>query len=98
LGKIYHAGHGKYWDLYDRASFQLPKLRVPPAGAPEFAPTTWGELRQYADIPQVGPLTDAQAVELIHGYHATVSFVDAQIGRVAKPQWRGSSASASGAE
>jgi iduronate 2-sulfatase len=28
------------------------------------------------------PLTDAQALELIHGYHATVSFVDAQIGRV----------------
>ncbi len=72
----------KYWDLYDRASFELPKLRVPPVGAPEFAPTTWGELRQYADIPQVGPLTDAQALELIHGYHATVSFVDAQIGRV----------------
>ncbi len=72
----------KYWDLYDRASFELPKLRVPPVGAPEYAPTTWGELRQYADIPQVGPLTDAQALELIHGYHATVSFVDAQIGRV----------------
>ena len=72
----------QYWDLYDRASFELPRLRVPPVGAPEFAPTTWGELRQYADIPPVGPLTDAQALELIHGYHATVSFVDAQIGRV----------------
>src|SRR5205814_9142562 len=34
------------------------------------------------DIPQVGPLTDDQARTLIHGYHAAVSYVDAQIGRV----------------
>jgi len=72
----------KYWDLYDRADFSLPALRVPPAGAPEFAPTSWGELRQYSDIPQVGPVSDDQARLLIHGYHASVSYVDAQIGRV----------------
>ena len=72
----------KYWDLYDRASFTLPALRTPPEGAPSYAPTGWGELRQYADIPQTGPLTDEQARTLIHGYHAAVSYVDAQIGRV----------------
>ena len=72
----------KYWDLYERASFTLPKLRTPPEGAPSYAPTTWGELRQYSDIPDVGPLTDDKARALIHGYHAAVSYVDAQIGRV----------------
>src|SRR6185436_11568429 len=32
----------KYWDLYERSSFQVPGLRVPPEGAPKYAPTTWG--------------------------------------------------------
>jgi iduronate 2-sulfatase len=72
----------KYWDLYDRASFTLSALRKPPEGAPRYAPTTWGEVRQYSDIPEMGPLDDDQARALIHGYHAAVSFVDAQIGRV----------------
>ena len=51
----------KYWDLYDPAAFPLPALKGPPIGAPAFAPTTWGELRQYSDIPATGPLDDAQA-------------------------------------
>ena len=72
----------KYWDLYQRDSFELPALRTPPLGAPPYAPTTWGELRQYSDIPETGPLTDEKARALIHGYHAAVSYVDAQIGRV----------------
>jgi len=72
----------KYWDFYDRASFTVPALRTPPEGAPSYAPTTWGELRQYSDIPETGPLTDDQARTMIHGYHAAVSYVDAQIGRV----------------
>jgi iduronate 2-sulfatase len=72
----------KYWDLYQRDSFVLPSVRTPPEGAPAYAPTTWGELRQYSDIPATGPLTDEQGRALIHGYHAAVSFIDAQIGRV----------------
>ncbi|HMJ88726.1 MAG TPA: sulfatase-like hydrolase/transferase [Candidatus Acidoferrum sp.] len=72
----------KYWDLYDRASFELPKLQSAPEGAPSFAPTTWGELRQYRDMPLTGPLTTEAARELIHGYHAATSYMDAQLGRV----------------
>ncbi len=72
----------KYWDLYDPAAFSLPKLTTPPRGAPEFAPTTWGELRNYSDMPATGPLDDARTRHLIHGYHAAVSFMDAQLGRV----------------
>jgi iduronate 2-sulfatase len=72
----------KYWELYKRDSFQVPELRKPPEGAPPYAPTTWGELRNYSDIPEVGPLDDEKARTLIHGYHAAVSFVDAQLGRV----------------
>jgi iduronate 2-sulfatase len=72
----------KYWDLYERNSFQVPELRKPPEGAPPYAPTTWGEVRNYSDIPDTGPLDDEKARALIHGYHAAVSFVDAQLGRV----------------
>jgi iduronate 2-sulfatase len=72
----------KYWDLYQRESFNPHPLTTPPVGAPEFAPTTWGELRAYSDIPQLGPLTPAQQRLLIHGYHAAVSYMDAQLGRV----------------
>lgn len=72
----------KYWDLYDRALFTVPTQRTAPIGAPKYAPSNWGELRQYSDIPESGPLTDEQARTMIHGYHAAVSFVDAQFGRV----------------
>ena len=72
----------KYWELYRRESFQVPSLRTPPEGAPSYAPSSWGELRQYSDIPQTGPLSDEQARTLIHGYHAAVTYIDAQLGRV----------------
>jgi len=72
----------KYWEMYDRGSFELPKRRTPPDGAPRFAPTNWGELRQYAGIPEKGDLTDDLQRTLIHGYHAAVSYMDAQLGRV----------------
>jgi iduronate 2-sulfatase len=72
----------KYWDLYQRESFEVPALRTPPQGAPSYAPSSWGELRQYSDIPQTGPLSDEQARALIHGYHAAVTYIDAQLGRL----------------
>ena len=72
----------KYWDLYDRAAFAPHRITRPPEGAPDFAPTTWGELRQYSDIPETGPLSPDVQRELIHGYHAATSYMDAQLGRV----------------
>jgi iduronate 2-sulfatase len=72
----------KYWDIYDRSAFELPERRTPPEGAPDFAPTNWGELRQYSGIPEQGDLPDDLQRTLIHGYHAAVSYMDAQLGRV----------------
>jgi iduronate 2-sulfatase len=72
----------RYWDLYRRESFDIPALRTAPEGAPTYGPSGWGELRQYSDIPQSGPVTDDQARALIHGYHAATSYMDAQLGRV----------------
>lgn len=72
----------KYWKLYTRDQFRPNPMASPPAGAPAYAATTWGELRQYEGIPPQGRLPDDLQAELIHGYHAAVSFMDAQVGRV----------------
>ena len=72
----------KYWDLYDRAVFPLPERRTPPEGAPSYAPQFGGELRQYSGIPEQGDLPEDLQRTLIHGYHAAVSYMDAQLGKV----------------
>lgn len=72
----------KYFDLYPPESIRLPEAGQRPAGAPPFALEDFGELRTYADIPSSGPLPEAKARELIRAYCASVSFMDAQLGRV----------------
>jgi len=72
----------KYWALYDRARIDLAGNPFAPKDAPHLALTRWGELRVYEGIPKEGPVTDEQARELIHGYYACVSFVDAQVGKL----------------
>jgi iduronate 2-sulfatase len=72
----------KYWDLHDPAKFKLAELTKPPKGAPPYAPTSWGELRNYEGMPEKGPLPDETARTLIHGYYAATSYMDAQVGRV----------------
>ena len=72
----------KYWDMYDREKFELAAFRSPPKDAPSFAPTNFGELRNYSDTPEIGPVSDDLARTLIHGYHAATSYIDAQLGRV----------------
>jgi len=71
----------KYWDLYDRASIPMPYAERP-HHAPDLAFANWGELRSYSDIPDVGPCDEAKTRELIHGYYACVSYMDAQVGKV----------------
>jgi arylsulfatase A-like enzyme len=40
------------------------------------------ELRRYHGIPDTGPIHDTTAIKLVHGYYASVSFIDDMIGRV----------------
>jgi iduronate 2-sulfatase len=72
----------KYWDLYPAESISLPKNYFPPKDAPAEAIHNSGELRAYEGVPKEGRLPDELALSLIRGYHACVSFTDAQIGRV----------------
>ncbi len=70
----------KYWDLYDRDQFALPaNFRQADDGIPR---DDWNEVRRYGDCPLSGLMPEDKAREIIHGYHASITFVDAQIGHV----------------
>ena len=71
----------RYWDLYRRKQFSVPDRNMP-EGTPSLAVTTWNELRAYQGMPKEGQLSDEQTRELKHGYAASVSYADAQVGRV----------------
>jgi iduronate 2-sulfatase len=72
----------KYWDLYPETSIQLAANAQRPKDAPEPAFHNNYELRSYGTVPENGPISDAMALNLIRGYRACVSFMDAQLGRV----------------
>lgn len=72
----------KYWDMHDPAKFSLAARQTPPDGAPAYAPQFGGELRQYAGIPEQGPIPPEMQRTLIHGYYAALTYMDAQLGRV----------------
>jgi iduronate 2-sulfatase len=72
----------KYWDLYDPAKIYVPAFQKLPAGAPGFVGHNNSELKSYADIPNEGPITEALARRLRHGYYAATSYMDAQVGLV----------------
>ncbi len=74
----------KYWDLYDRESFGLPDSYIQPETTPSEAFHPFGELRDYAAIPKDRFLNVEEAKDLIHGYNACVSYIDAQIGELLK--------------
>ncbi len=72
----------RYWDLYDPASLPMPSFRQLPAGAPAVAGKRGGEITAYKPVPEKGPIPWELQRQLIHGYYAAVSYVDAQIGKV----------------
>ena len=77
----------KYWELYDRGKISLAENNTLPSDAPAFAMNTMYELRDYMDFadapdPRDGSLSEARQRELMHGYYASVSLIDAQVGRL----------------
>jgi arylsulfatase A-like enzyme len=72
----------KYWDLYDRAKLPLAAVQNMPVGGPHDLAfySNSGELRAWSEVPKVGPIPESLQRELIHGYAASVSYSDANIG------------------
>jgi len=71
----------KYWDLYDPSEIKIPKRKIP-KDMPDMALHQFGELRKYHGIPAKGYLDDKTSRNLIHGYYAAVSMIDAQVGKL----------------
>jgi arylsulfatase A-like enzyme len=80
------AAPSQFFDLYERDSFGLETWQTAPTGSDaSFILMDNNEMRSY--VPGPGPdgtvveysadgMTDDQQRELIHGYHAAVSFID----------------------
>ena len=73
----------KYWDLYDRNTIKQPEnYNYTPIDAPEISISNWPEMRSYTNIPRQGQVSDRVAIDLIHGYYATISYTDALVGKI----------------
>jgi iduronate 2-sulfatase len=80
----------KYWDLYNRNELPMTTYQKKPVNAVDIAFHDAGEIRAYTDIPQLTETNRQKGFgitlpvekqrELIHGYYAAVSYVDAQVG------------------
>lgn len=79
----------KYWDLYNREDMPIASFQEHSKNGPLIAYHQSGELRNYLDIPEFATLpADSLRIglklekqkELIHGYYAAVSYLDAQVG------------------
>jgi iduronate 2-sulfatase len=70
----------KYWDLYDPEKLQLADNRFRPDNLPELCKNS-PEMFEYAGIDGF-PDDDAFHRKALHGYYASVSYVDAQVGKV----------------
>ena len=78
----------KYWDMYDRSQVQLAGYQKWARGTVKLVYNNNGEMRSYTDIPesfdQNGLINIDKQRELIHGYYACVSYIDAQVGKILK--------------
>jgi len=74
----------KYWDMHDPAKLPMPLFEKQPEDSPKVASKRGGEITEYDPVPEEEetPLPMELKRRLIHGYYASTTYVDAQIGKV----------------
>ena len=72
----------KYWDMIDTDRLPMPASDDLPAGAPAVAGKRGGEIENYSPVVPGMPIAGKLQRDLIHGYYASVAYVDRQIGKV----------------
>ncbi|MBY0505361.1 MAG: sulfatase [Bryobacteraceae bacterium] len=72
----------RYYDLYARKKIEIPDYAPAPTKVPPLALHSNQVLRSYQDIPETGPIPEAKALEIVRAYYASISYIDAQVGRV----------------
>jgi arylsulfatase A-like enzyme len=80
----------KYWDMYKREDMPLEKFQQQSKNAVDVAYHNSSEIRLYSDVDEeIAPdgkqkkgltLSIAKQKELIHGYYAATSYMDANVG------------------
>ena len=74
----------KYWDMHDSAKLPMPVNKAFPKDAPKVALKRGGEIAAFKPVPSNGEIDEELTRKLIHGYYASTSYVDAQIGKVTR--------------
>ncbi|QDT11102.1 sulfatase [Planctomycetes bacterium K23_9] len=72
----------KYWDLYDPDQISLPYPSAVPANAPAIALHSSREIKGYGLVPKDRPFTQSEIRHYRHGYYASISFLDSQLGKI----------------
>ncbi|WP_075344064.1 sulfatase [Tenacibaculum agarivorans] len=72
----------KYWDLYDPSKIKLTTQDKAPTNGAAMGLHPSFELRARFGIPKKGPIEDDLAKTLKHAYLASISYIDAQIGKL----------------
>ena len=74
----------KYWDMHDPAKLPMPVNKAFPKDAPKVALKRGGEIAAFKPVPSNGEIDEELTRKLIHGYYASTSYVDAQVGKVTR--------------
>ncbi|MBN2295689.1 MAG: sulfatase [Pirellulales bacterium] len=72
----------KYWDLYDPEAIPLPIPAQAPENVPDIAMHESREIKGYGLTPKDRPFREDEIRHYRHGYYASISFMDAQIGEI----------------
>ncbi|MDB4413520.1 sulfatase [Pirellulaceae bacterium] len=72
----------KYWDMHDPKTLPMPKFEKHPADAVKMGLKLNGEIANYKPVERGKQIDGDLKRNLIHGYYASTSFVDTQIGKV----------------
>ena len=70
--------------MYNINNIPLPKHETAPLNAPSFAVKAGGEINNFKPIDptRIFPYEEGLKKKLIHGYYASISYMDKQLGRV----------------
>lgn len=71
----------RYWDLYDPDKLTSPDPAMAPKGVPEIALHPNKEVHGYGLVPK-GAIDQSMTTHLRHGYYASISFLDEQVGKI----------------
>ncbi|MCB1224411.1 MAG: sulfatase [Verrucomicrobiales bacterium] len=72
----------KYWDLYDPNKLTSPEPPSPPEHVPAIALHASKEIKGYGEVPQDRDFSEDEVRHFRHGYYASISFLDAQVGEI----------------